>query len=119
LKKRTTWALAALASLGLAAAPALATGAEDDDKSVTEEVLDILKEQGTIDQQRYDELKREAAGLWSALENDPVVKMPADFVMIARVFGGLGGLMTHHTPNIDIARHVLPVLMAASMPTAN
>lgn len=60
MEKRTTWVIAAMASLGLAAAPALATDADGDDKSVTEKVLDILKEQGTIDQQRYDELKSEA-----------------------------------------------------------
>lgn len=56
------------------------------------------------------ELRRVAKELWSALEDDPVVKMPADFVMIARVFGGLGGMMSHHAPEIDIARHVIPAL---------
>jgi phosphate-selective porin OprO/OprP len=48
-----------MAGLGLAGSPAWATG-DADDKNVTEKVLDILKDQGTIDQKRYDELMREA-----------------------------------------------------------
>lgn len=64
------------------------------------------------------ELRVQAAGLWRALQDDPVVQMPGDFVMIARVFGGLGGLMTRHTPDIDVGTHVLPILLEATM-TAN
>jgi phosphate-selective porin OprO/OprP len=59
LKKCTGWASAGFAALGLIASPGLAETAKDD-KTVTEKVLDILKEQGSIDEDRYDELMREA-----------------------------------------------------------
>jgi phosphate-selective porin OprO/OprP len=57
LREFTSWSIACLLALGLAAAPAQA---ESGDKSVTEKVLDILKDQGSIDDEKYDELMREA-----------------------------------------------------------
>ena len=59
MRKCTAWAISLMAGLGLASSPALAAG-DDQDKSVTEKVLDILKDQGQIDERRYDELMREA-----------------------------------------------------------
>ena len=53
---RTARALAVLAASALVAAGAQAATGEGD-KRVNQEVLDILLEQGDIDQQRYDELK--------------------------------------------------------------
>jgi ubiquinone biosynthesis protein len=49
-------------------------------------------------------------GLLRACEQDPVVELPSDFIMIARVFGTLGGQFAKYEPNIDVARHVIPVL---------
>ena len=39
--------------------------------------------------------------------------MPGEFVMLARVFGTLGGLFHHYRPEIDYAEHLLPVIAAA------
>ncbi|MBK6809071.1 MAG: hypothetical protein IPG81_09255 [Sandaracinaceae bacterium] len=49
----------------------------------------------------------------AAAEADPVERIPEEFVMIARVFGTIGGLFTHYEPEIDFGRHVLPTLMSA------
>jgi ubiquinone biosynthesis protein len=59
------------------------------------------------------ELFARAAGLFEAAERDPVTRLPPEFVMIARVFGTLGGLFQHYAPKIDYARRVLPHLFAA------
>jgi ubiquinone biosynthesis protein len=48
-----------------------------------------------------------------AAEDDPVVRVPEHFVMIARVFGTLGGLFLHYRPAIDYARHVMPTFTRA------
>ncbi|GAA5128472.1 ABC1 kinase family protein [Alloalcanivorax gelatiniphagus] len=42
--------------------------------------------------------------------DDPVEKIPAEFVMLARVFGTLGGLFLHYQPRVDMARLVLAYL---------
>jgi len=39
-----------------------------------------------------------------------VEKIPAEFVMLARVFGTLGGLFLHYQPRLDIGRLVLRYL---------
>jgi ubiquinone biosynthesis protein len=53
----------------------------------------------------------QARELLRAAEGDPVVRIPQEFVMLARVFGTLGGLFQRHRPRIDFARHVAPVLV--------
>jgi ubiquinone biosynthesis protein len=63
-------------------------------------------------------LAAELLGLLSAVEHDPVTRLPDDFVMLARVFGTLGGLFQHHRPRIDWGRHLAPVLGAAWAPAA-
>jgi ubiquinone biosynthesis protein len=52
-------------------------------------------------------------GLGQALVADPVVTLPAHFVMIGRVLATLGGLFSHYRPDLDVAEHVLPVLATA------
>ncbi len=59
------------------------------------------------------DLEAELRGLLTAVEDDPVTKLPEDFVMLGRVFGTLGGLFQHHQPRIDWGRHAAPVLGAA------
>lgn len=61
-------------------------------------------------------LEAELARLLGALDADPVTQLPDDFVMLARVFGTLGGLFQHHRPRIDWGRHLAPVLGAALRP---
>ena len=46
-------------------------------------------------------------------EDDPVTTLPAEFVMLGRVFGTLGGLFHHYKPDIDYSEHLMPVIGAA------
>jgi ubiquinone biosynthesis protein len=55
----------------------------------------------------------EVARLMAAATDDPVERLPEEFVMLARVFGSLGGLFLHYEPDVDLARHLAPVLMTA------
>ncbi len=54
----------------------------------------------------------EAGALADAAARDPVTRLPAEFVMIGRVFGTLAGLFQHYRPAIDFPRWVLPHLFA-------
>jgi hypothetical protein len=58
------------------------------------------------------EVGRQARELLAAVDGDPVVRIPDEFVMLARIFGTLGGLFQHYRPRIDFARHLEPVLGA-------
>jgi ubiquinone biosynthesis protein len=55
--------------------------------------------------------------LMEALQRDPVLKLPAEFVLLARVFTTLGGLFSHYDARINFTRHVLPHV-ASAMATA-
>jgi hypothetical protein len=41
---------------------------------------------------------------------DPVIRIPCEFVMLGRVLLSLGGLFQHYRPSIDYARPLLSVL---------
>jgi ubiquinone biosynthesis protein len=56
------------------------------------------------------ELLARAGELLESAQRDPVVRLPAEFVMLSRVFGVLGGFFHHYRPRIDYARHLAPVL---------
>ena len=56
------------------------------------------------------ELLSQASELLRQVERDPVVSLPAEFVMTARVFGTLGGLFMHYRPNIDYTKALLPII---------
>lgn len=51
--------------------------------------------------------------LMEALQRDPVLKLPAEFVLLARVFTTLGGLFSHYDARINFTRHVLPHVAVA------
>jgi len=51
--------------------------------------------------------------LLRALDSDPVLKLPAEFILLARVFTTLGGLFSHYDARIDFAQHVLPHVAVA------
>ncbi|MFI5306201.1 MAG: ABC1 kinase family protein [Polyangiales bacterium] len=68
---------------------------------------------GRIEWPERDAVIERAATLLRAQADDPVVTLPGEFVMLARVFGTLSGLFAHYRPDIDPVRHVLPVLAAA------
>jgi ubiquinone biosynthesis protein len=59
------------------------------------------------------EMFAQAAELLHQAEADPVVTLPAEFVMIARVFGTLGGLFMHYRPRVDYQKSLLPVIGSA------
>ena len=65
-----------------------------------------------------DAMIKEAMELMDAASADPVVKLPSEFIMLARVFGTLGGLFNHYRPNIDYRAHVWPALTLAMVPVA-
>lgn len=60
-----------------------------------------------------EEMFAQAAEVVEAMAKDPVMKLPAEFIMLARVFGTLGGLFQHYKPSIDYGRTVLPYLAKA------
>jgi ubiquinone biosynthesis protein len=57
-----------------------------------------------------EQLMEQASGLMEAAKLDPVTRVPGEFVMLARVFGTLGGMLAHYRPRIDYATSVLPHL---------
>lgn len=63
-----------------------------------------------------EQLEAQARALLAATRDDPVIRVPAEFVMLGRVFGTLGGLFQHYRPNIDWSRHMRPLLAALSAP---
>ena len=64
------------------------------------------------------EVVAQARELLAAVGDDPVIRIPDEFVMLARVLGTLGGLFQHYRPRIDFARHLAPVLGAFAAPAA-
>ncbi len=60
-----------------------------------------------------DTILEEAARLMQAATDDPVERLPDEFIMIARVFGSLGGLFMHYQPDVDLGKHLFPVLFEA------
>jgi ubiquinone biosynthesis protein len=57
-----------------------------------------------------DQVAARVNGLLHACKDDPVVSLPGEFVMMARVFGTLGGIFARYKPDLDFTRHILPVL---------
>jgi len=60
-----------------------------------------------------DTMLVELRAMLDAADADPVVRVPAHFVMIGRVFSTLGGLFMTYRPAIDYGRHVLPTFTRA------
>jgi ubiquinone biosynthesis protein len=60
-----------------------------------------------------EQLEERIAGLLEACREDPVVGLPREFILIARVFMTLGGLFARSRPDLDVAVHVVPVLAPA------
>jgi len=58
-----------------------------------------------------DDMLREGERLFRMAEQDPVDKLPAEFIMLARVFTTLGGLFVHYKPDMDVNRYLLPHLI--------
>ncbi len=60
-----------------------------------------------------DAVLAEARSLLDATLGDPVVQLPGDFIMMARVFGTLAGLFNHYRPKLDVQRYLWPSLTRA------
>lgn len=57
-----------------------------------------------------EDLMAQVRALLIRMTDDPVEKVPSEFIMLARVFGTLGGLFLHYQPRVDVARLVLGYL---------
>ncbi|WP_158643549.1 ABC1 kinase family protein [Ketobacter alkanivorans] len=57
----------------------------------------------------------QAKGLLEQAESDPVDKLPAEFIMLARVFTTLGGLFVHYKPRIDVNAYLFPHLVGPAL----
>lgn len=55
-----------------------------------------------------EELKERQKRMMASANDDPVDRLPAEFIMIARVFGSLGGLFMHYKPQMDAVRYIIP-----------
>ncbi|HMJ11670.1 MAG TPA: AarF/UbiB family protein [Polyangiaceae bacterium] len=70
---------------------------------------------GNVSWPSSEQLAERARLLLGAYREDPVVRLPPEFVMIGRVFMTLSGLFARYQPQIDFGRHVMPVLGRALM----
>ncbi len=57
-----------------------------------------------------EEFVAKMTDLLAACNGDPVMSLPGEFIMIARVFGTLGGLFATYRPAVDFTTHILPVV---------
>ncbi len=76
-------------------------------------LLDVFRRgtaEGALRFPTKEELLEQSAGLFEAAQRDPITRVPGEFVMLARVFGTLGGMLSHYRPHIDYASAVLPHL---------
>jgi len=73
---------------------------------------EAAREEGGMPWLDEDAMAAQARRILAATEGDPVVRIPEEFTMLARVFGVLGGLFQHHRPNLDWRGHLGPLLAA-------
>ncbi len=82
----------------------------------TDALLDQLRDamltpgDGGTEWPSAEQLMAQVRELLIRMGDDPVEKIPAEFVMLARVFGTVGGLFLHYQPRVDVARLVLGYL---------
>jgi ubiquinone biosynthesis protein len=60
------------------------------------------------------ELVEQMKSVLEQTQRDPVVRIPAEFVMLARVFSTLGGMFTHYRPSCDWGSRILPHVARAA-----
>jgi ubiquinone biosynthesis protein len=65
-----------------------------------------------------EDMLAEGERLFRLAEQDPVDKLPAEFIMLARVFTTLGGLFVHYKPDMDVNRYLLPHLIGPAFQAA-
>ncbi|MGB3623335.1 MAG: AarF/UbiB family protein [Ketobacter sp.] len=64
------------------------------------------------------EIAAQAKELMMKAEADPVEKLPAEFIMLARVFTTLGGLFVHYKPKLDVNQYLFPHLVGPALSQA-
>lgn len=65
---------------------------------------------GGIQWPTREEFSARTAHILSVAKDDPVDRVPAEFIMLARVFSTLNGLFNHHRPDMNVAGILLPYL---------
>lgn len=93
------------------------SGTHDTLHAFARKLLDQFRQamaDGEVHWPSREEVMAQAADLLDAAHADPVVRIPAEFVMVARVFGTLGGLFAHYQPTIDFPRRIMPYLVPPS-----
>ncbi len=88
------------------------SGSPDTIALMADSLLQEVRQAFTGDEPKWrtkDELVAEAKRAMKLASDDPVVSVPGDFVMLARVFGTLGGLYLTHKPE-GIASYLAPTL---------
>lgn len=80
--------------------------------ALLEQLRDALLDAGVESSEwpTAEEVMGQVRELLIRMGDDPVEKIPAEFVMLARVFGTLGGLFLHYQPQVDVARLMLDYL---------
>lgn len=63
----------------------------------------------------HQEMLEQATVLMQLAEADPVEKLPAEFIMLARVFTTLGGLFVHYKPALDVNQYLFPHLVGPAL----
>lgn len=58
-----------------------------------------------------EEMSARSKRMMGSANEDPVDKLPPEFIMLARVFGSLGGLFMHYKPQMNVARYIIPHVM--------
>ncbi|MFT3928344.1 MAG: AarF/UbiB family protein [Myxococcales bacterium] len=78
----------------------------------------VLEQMGVVAARGGDwpnqvELLAQVALMARFIEDDPMVRLPEEFVMLGRVFGTLSGLFLHYRPDVSAAARVIPLVLAA------
>jgi ubiquinone biosynthesis protein len=80
-------------------------------KTVLEQI-GVIRERGG-DWPNQVEVLSQVAVMARVIGDDPLVRLPEEFVMLGRVFGTLSGLFLHYRPDVSQAARVLPLVLAA------
>lgn len=70
---------------------------------------------GTMQWPSATDMLKAGQQLLAQAEADPVEKMPAEFIMLARVFTTLGGLFVHYQPRLDVHTYLIPHLVGPAL----
>jgi hypothetical protein len=81
-------------------------------------MLEAFRENATFDPAAIDPNAALERFLALAREH-PVAAIPEDFVMLARIFASLGGLLMRYRPRVNLFQILVPRLAAAAVATSS